>query len=117
MGFMLNDVQALGSKVVILLWVSDYFQWEGNQKGARLGTTYSVLSLVSGSEPSVVKVKVPDKEPIVDQKMIAEYNAKKKFMSISFQNLQGRPYSDRNGRIMLACRASEVQLEPNEIDF
>lgn len=87
--------------------VSDAFDWDGDKRGPRIGSYYTVLR---GIDLEKVRVLVRDSAPIVDQATVLQRVPTLQFVKVSFDRLTASVSADQKRNLRITAEAAAVKL-------
>lgn len=104
----LDEMTALGGQGPhSVIDVTDAFDWDGKNRGPRIGSYYTVLR---GIDLEKVRVLVRDSAPIVEQAAVLQRVPTLQFVKVSFDHLRASVYADDKKNLHITAEAAAVKL-------
>lgn len=104
----LDEVTALGGRGPhSLIDVSEAFEWDGDKRGPRIGSYYTVLR---GIDLEKVRVLVRDSTPIVDQATVLQRVPNFQFVKVTFDRLTASVTADQKRNLRITAEAASVKI-------
>ena len=90
----------------LLLSAEDAFAWENGVRGARKGTTYTILR----PDFEQQRVFVPDQAPLADAEIIRQAALHWQFYKVQFSGFEARAVVGKDGNIHIYANADKIRL-------
>lgn len=104
----LDETSALGGRGPhSVVDVSDAFDWDGDKRGPRIGTYYTVLRAMDLEK---VRVLVRDQAPSVDQATVLQRVPTLQFVKVNFDRLTASVSADQKRNLRITAEAAAVKL-------
>lgn len=104
----LDEVSALGGHGPhSLVDVSDAFEWNGDKRGPRIGSHYTIIR---GSDLEKVRVLVRDSAPVVDQATVLQRVPTLQFVRVTFDRLTASVSADQKRNLRITAEAAAVKI-------
>lgn len=105
---LLDEITALGGQGPhSVVDVTDAFEWDGDKKGSRIGTYYTILRAIDMEK---VRVLVRGSAPIVDQPTVLQRVPTLQFIKVTFDRLTASVTADQKRNLRITAEAAAVKL-------